>query len=448
MDYQQALDYLYSFIDPARAGPQAEPQMNLLRTRALLQVLGEPQQGLKCVTVAGTKGKGSTCAMIEAIVRHAGLRVGLWTSPHLHSYRERIQVNRQLISEADLIRLVEQARPAVDALLQSEYGPPSTFALGLGLALRYFAEQQADLVVLEVGLGGRYDSANAIEPILSVITSISYDHMDFLGSTLSTIAAEKAGILRPGIPGITIEQPAEAQTVLDAQARAVGARWFVAAEGAGARGNQAADTVVVFDPYAEYGGPQTTALAGTFQRENARLAVGAALLLREAGLPIDSAAVTQGLAQACWPARFEVVEGRPPVVIDGAHNGDSCRRLVESLQQRFPGQKLVLVFGSSRDKDLERMLAELVPAVWQWVLTRSGHPRAMVAMDVLRDRIIQTDPQAQVEVEPVVAQALSRAQDLAGPDGIVCVTGSLFVAAAAREVFGLAEQRDPPYQPS
>jgi dihydrofolate synthase/folylpolyglutamate synthase len=447
MNYQQALDYIYRFIDPARSGPQANPNLNLVRTQALLAALGNPQQGLKCVVVAGTKGKGSTCALIESIARHAGMRVGLWTSPHLHTYRERIQVDRRLISETDLIRIIEQIAPAVDALLQSPSGPPSTFALGMGLALRYFAEQQVDLVILEVGLGGRYDSANVVQPVLSVLCSISYDHMEFLGNTLTEIATEKAGILKPGGLGITIEQPQEAQVAIETVARAVGARWFVCAKGAGVRTHATAATVVHFDPYAEYKGPQTTALEGVFQRENACLAVGAALLLRDGGLAISDAAIADGLAQAQWPARFEVLDGTPPVVIDGAHNGDSCRRLVESLQQRFAGQRIVLVFGSSRDKDLERMLAELVPAVSIWVLTHSGHPRALIDLAALHDRIMHADPHAQVQIVPVVADALSVAQALAEPDGVVCVTGSLFVAAAARESLGLAEERDPPFMP-
>ncbi len=447
MNYQQALDYVYSFMDPARAGPQANPHMNLVRTQALLVALGNPQQGMNCVVVAGTKGKGSTCALIESIARHAGLRVGLWSSPHLHTYRERIQVDRRLIGEGDFVRLIERVRPAVAALIQAPHGPPSTFALGMGLALRYFAEQQVDLAVLEVGLGGRYDSANVVQPLVSVISSISYDHMEFLGDTLSQIAAEKAGILKPGGLGVTIEQPEEAQVAIESEARAVGARWFVAAEGAGVRTEAGAATVVHFDPYAEYRGPHTTALAGSFQRENARLAVGAALLLRDAGLTISDAAIAQGLAQAMWPARFEVIDGSPPIVIDGAHNGDSCRRLVESLAQRFPGQRIVLVFGSSRDKDLERMLAELAPAVSIWVLTHSGHPRAMLDLPALEQCILQADPQAYVQIEPLVADALTQACELATLDGVVCVTGSLFVAAAAREALGLAEERDPPFLP-
>jgi dihydrofolate synthase/folylpolyglutamate synthase len=456
MDYQQALDYLYSFIDPSRSGPAADPSRNLARTRALLGALGDPQDRLRFVVVAGTKGKGSTCVMIEAIARAAGLRVGLWTSPHLHTYRERIQVDRRPISEDDMVRLVVGLRPHADALRAAAHGPPSTFALGMGLALTYFAERSVDLVVLEVGLGGRYDSANVVTPLLSVITSISYDHMEFLGDTLAKIAADKAGILKPGVPGVTIAQPPEALEAIEQAAHAVGAPLFVLDDQRWAidDGSRPAsspiatppssDAITWIDPYTIYTGAHEPALQGTFQRENARLAIAAALLLRERGLPLSDAAIGAGLAGAHWPARFEVTAGAPPVVIDGAHNGDSARRLAESLRERFPGRVVALVFGSSRDKDLSRMIPELAAVAQGWVLTRSGHPRAMADLAGLREQIGAAQPAVPIVVELDMQAALAEARKLAGPEGVVCVTGSLFVAALAREALGLAEQRDPP----
>jgi dihydrofolate synthase / folylpolyglutamate synthase len=436
MDYQQALDYLYSYIDPARAGPAPDPAVNLRRTHALLLALGSPHESLRCVVVAGTKGKGSVCAMLESIARAAGLRTGLWTSPHLHSYRERIQVDRCLISEEDLVRLVVAWRPAIEDAARGPDGPPSTFAIGMALALCYFVEQRVDLAVIEVGLGGRYDSANVLTPLLSVITSISYDHILFLGATLGRIAWEKAGILKPGVPGVTIEQHPEAQQVIAQVAAEVGAPLAVV-RGQPAMSSEAPAPrqLVIRDA--------ASALAGTFQRDNTRLAHGAAILLREVGLPIDDQAIAHGLASTHWPARFEVVDGAPPVVIDGAHNGDSMRRLVESLRLTFPDRPVVLVFGSSRDKDLARMIPELAALGARWVLTRSGHPRAMVDFAPLREQVLAAQPGAIVleESRPTDALALALAQS--GPDGVVCVTGSLFVAAAAREALGLADARDP-----
>ena len=184
LTYQEALDYLYSFLDTERKLPRRPAELNLPRTAGLLAALGDPQQALPSVVIAGTKGKGSTSVMIEAIVRAAGLHTGLWTSPHLHSYRERIQVDRRLITQAELIDQVETLQPVVAAFAQGPHGAPTVFELGFAIALRFFAAQAVDLAILEVGLGGRYDSANVVVPQLSVITSISYDHMHVLGDTL------------------------------------------------------------------------------------------------------------------------------------------------------------------------------------------------------------------------------------------------------------------------
>jgi dihydrofolate synthase / folylpolyglutamate synthase len=445
MDYQQALDYLYSFIGNERQTP---PDLNLTRTSALLAALGEPQRAFPCVVVAGTKGKGSTSVLIEAIARASGLRVGLWTSPHLHSYRERIQVDRRLISQADLVRLVEQVRPHVDGVTRATGGPPVTFAIGFALALRHFADAGVELAVLEVGLGGLYDSANVVDPILSVITSVSYDHTDLLGKTLREIARQKAGIMRSGVPAITVPQQPEAMEAIARHAEELGAPLYVVERQAEKGGPEEEDVTLapspgVFDPGALYHGPIETALLGSFQRDNARLSVGAALLLRAAGLPISDAGIAEGLRAASWPGRFEVIPGAPPVVLDGAHNGDSARRLLESLRELYPGSRLALVFGTSRDKDLERILAELMPAVDALVLTHSTHPRSLVDLGWLREQVAPLiPPGAPVMVREDVPEALVAARELAGPADLICVTGSLFVVAAAREALGLPHERD------
>jgi dihydrofolate synthase/folylpolyglutamate synthase len=428
MDYQQALDYLYSFIAGERQTPRPPPELNLVRTRALLAALGEPQRAFLCVVVAGTKGKGSTCAMLEAITRASGLRVGLWTSPHLHSYRERIQVDRQPIERATLVRLVEQVQPYVEQVQQTTGGPPVTFAIGFALALRHFADQRVDLAVLEVGLGGRYDSANVVEPLLSVITSISYDHMELLGNTLTEIAEQKAGIMRRGVPAITGPQVPEALHALEAYAGEVGAPL-----------HQVTTTALL----AGYDGPLLSRLPGAFQRDNAALSVAASLLLRRAGLPISDEAIAAGLASAQWPGRMEIIGDRPPVVLDGAHNGDSAGRLVEALRELFPGRRLVLVFGTSRDKDLARILAALMPAADALVLTHSIHPRSLVNLVQLQaEATPYLRPDTPVACYDDVPEALAAAQALALPGDVVCVTGSLFIVAAAREALGLPHERD------
>lgn len=452
MDYQQALDYLYSFIGGQQGTQRPPPMLNLVRTRALLAALGNPQHAMPSVIVAGTKGKGSTAAFLEAMARAAGLRTGLWTSPHLHTYRERIQVNRQPMTRDELVRAVESIQPIVEAMASGPVGAPVTFAIGFALALRYFAERTVDLAILEVGVGGRFDSAAVVTPILSVITPISYDHMDLLGDTLTQIAWEKAGIMKPGVPAISAPQHPEALSALIRCAAEIGAPLYVV---------RAADSTVPAEPfqpgawripvehYLEIEPQQrfqrdiAPSLPGTFQIVNARLATGAALLLRDAGLPMTDAAIAAGLAGARWPGRMEIIDGAPPIVLDGAHNGESIQQLVASLNRMFPDRRRVIVFGASRDKDLARMIPALAPAIDALVLTASRHPRALVALHELRQQfapLVRSDAPIDIVIDP--AEALAHAHALAAPDDLICVTGSLFVVAAAREALGLAGERD------
>lgn len=444
MSYQEALDYLYSFPNSELKLPTTPAEFNLPLTVALLDTFGNPHYAFRSVVIAGTKGKGSTAVLIEAIARAAGLRTGLWTSPHLHSYRERIQVDRRPIEREAFVQAIEEAKPLLEATEQRSSSKPTIFMIGFGIALRYFATCAVDLAILEIGVGGRYDSANAVTPILSVITSISYDHMHILGDTLSQIAFEKAGIMRQGVPAITTAQQPEAMQTLCQVATEIGTSLYVAAEHLPA--NQSlAHTLpcpIALDLFGRYKGPTITALQGSFQRENARLAIGAALLLRDYGLPITDQAIAAGLATAQWPGRMEIVDGSPPIVLDGAHNGDSARRLVESLGELFPNRRIVLVLGTSKDKDLPRILAELIPAAAAVVLTHSWHPRALTDLEQLAETIGQYLPAGHhipIALTSDIPQALDQARILAHPNDLICVTGSLFVVAAARETLGLAE---------
>jgi dihydrofolate synthase/folylpolyglutamate synthase len=453
LTYQEALDYLFSFPDTERTLPHRPIEFNLPRTAALLAALGSPQRTFPSVVIAGTKGKGSTAALLEAIARAAGLRTGLWTSPHLHSYRERIQIDRALIARDAFAAQIAALQPVVAAFDLDCYGQPTVFELGFAVALHYFAAQRVDLAIVEVGLGGRYDCANTVTPVLSVISSISYDHMRILGDTLQQIAHDKAGILKPGVPAITIAQPPEALAEIARVAAMAGAPLWVATEieneelrmkNEESRFSIVHSSFSIFNPFERYHGPTETALRGLFQRENARLATGAALLLRDQGLPISDDAIGRGLATAQWPGRLEIVPGEPPIVLDGAHNGDSAQKLVQSLAEAFPGRRLVLVLGTSRDKDIARILAALAPAAGALVLTRSQHARALIDLADLaaRARPLLRDTQSPIEIVPGVPEALERARTLAGPGDLICVTGSLYVVAAAREALGLAEEKD------
>ncbi len=430
--YQEALDYIYSFVDPARKPAQspAVAEVNLVRMRALLAAVGDPQAGMPAVVVSGTKGKGSTCALIEAMARAAGLRTGLWTSPHLNSYRERIQVNRTLISQAELGELVQRLRPQIDAFAQGEHGSPTAFDLGFALALTYFAEQDVQLAIVEIGLGGTYDAVNVIIPLVSVISSISYDHMGILGRTLAEIAANKAGIMKPGVPAVTVPHPPEALAVVYATATDVGAPLWVA------DAELITQLVPRGVPIPYPVPPMPTQLRGVFQRQNARLAVAAALRLQAAGLPIDSAAMMHGLAEAHWPGRFELIPGAPAVLIDGAHNGDSAQQLAKALQAELTYERIILILGTSRDKDIAAIAAPLVPLADTVILTRSTHPRAM---DI--DRIapaVTPHLRGDLLISPTVEAALQTAREHATPNDLIVVTGSLFLVGAAREALGLA----------
>lgn len=478
--YQDALDYIYSFIDPARkaAGSSEEAARNVARMGALLAAAGNPQDAMPSVVIAGTKGKGSTAAIVEAMARASGLRTGLFTSPHLSSYRERIQVDREPIGQEELVALANWARPIVAGFDPAPNGPPTTFDIGLLLALHQFAARGVQLAVMEIGLGGRFDSVNALTPLVSLISSISYDHMAILGATLGEIAWNKAGIIKPGVPAVTVPQAAEAQPVVEAEARAAGAALWVAAPAglllavpAGAEAAAQADdpasppgvprgvpagaeaAAKADDPASPSGVPPSVpervapvplpypveprpALRGEFQRENARLALGAALLLRERGFALADEALAAGLASVSWPGRFELLPLDPPVLIDGAHNGDSARRLIEAVRDELAPARLLLVLGTSRDKDIAAMAAALAPHAAAVVLTRSRHHRAM---DI--DRMaaeVQRHLRGPLLVAPGVGAALEAARGLAAPGDLICVTGSLFVAAEAREELGLA----------
>jgi dihydrofolate synthase/folylpolyglutamate synthase len=453
MDYQQALDYLYSFIAGQQGASRPPPMMNLVRTRALLAALGNPHHAMPSVIIAGTKGKGSTAALLEAIARAAGLRTGLWTSPHLHTYRERIQVNRTPMTRDELVHAVESIQPIIESMMRGPVGAPVTFAIGFALALRYFAERAVDLAILEVGVGGRFDSAAVVTPILSVITPISYDHMDLLGDTLSQIAWEKAGIMKPGVPAISAPQQPEARETLIRCAAEIGAPLYFVRDTlapSAIKDDHSTDAWPIpagqgleIEPQQRFLFDIAPSLPGLFQKVNARLATGAALLLRDAGLPIADDAIARGLADARWPGRMEIIDGRPPIVLDGAHNGESMRQLVQSLRCLFPNRRYIFVFGTSRDKDLERILPELAPAVDVLVLTASRHPRALVALDELRQRFIPlVREDVMIDIVPDPTEALEHAHAYAADDDLICVTGSLFIVAAAREALGLAQERD------
>ena len=425
MTYEEALDYLLAFTDLERGSPAGD--FDLGRVRELLTRLGEPQQGVPTVHVAGTKGKGSTCAMVASALEAAGYRTGLYTSPHLHSLQERIQVSGQPISREELARAVARLKPVVDGMESREH--LTTFEVLTALALGYFREQAVEVQVLEVGLGGRLDATNVVDPLVAVITSLSLDHTALLGDSLEQIAWEKGGIIKPGVTVVSAPQRPEALGVLEGLCRERGARlvlvgrevtwqggaWSLQGQGLGVQGQRESYQLLI-------------PLLGVHQQENAAVAVAALEVLMPGFPRLTPQAIARGLARVFWPGRFQVLRERPPVVVDGAHNRDSARRLRETVQAYFPGRRVVLVFGTSGDKDIPGMAQELVPLASRVILTASRHPRAAPAAAL--EGFFQAVP---YEVATSVPEAMEKALALAGGEGMVLVTGSLFVVAEVIE---------------
>ena len=430
VNYQTALDYIYSFTDYENRGfaIYAPEFYDLERVRHLMRLLGDPQNSVHVIHIAGTKGKGSTAAMIESILRAAGYRTGLYTSPHLHTFRERIQVGGELIPESDVVRLMVEMEPHV-----AKVPGITTFEVMTCLALMWFADQAVEWAVLEVGLGGRLDATNALVPEVAVITSISYDHMAILGDTLAEIAAEKAGIIKPGVPVVSAPQTREALEVIEEVCREKGAPLTVVDQ----------SWTWEVHPNPERLDGQTFAirrgqevwedlwlpLLGEHQVINATTAAAVMAQLRQSGVRVPDRAIRSGLRVVWWPGRMEILGREPLVVADAAHNEDSAKKLVRALQSCCQFQRLVLVFGASGDHATPELLATLLSVASVAIATRSRHPRAADPA-WLQERAAALG--FRFQVTEGVEEALDVALDRANPEDLVCVTGSVFVAAEAR----------------
>lgn len=441
--YQATLEYLYGFVDFSMQRTfKATPELfDLSRMFALSAALGHPDSKYPSIHIAGTKGKGSVAALCASALQAEGYRVGLYISPHLDDYAERIQIDGVLIPHNDLMNLVEEVKPVIESIPRL-----TTFEITTALAFLYFARKNVDIGVIEVGLGGRLDATNIINPQVSVITSLSYDHTYLLGDTLAQIAAEKAGIIKPGVAVVASPQAEEARWVLERIAYERGSRlvqigrdyqyepvsrsldgqtfWIwpasdqPAMEASDARKNRRNKRIRLTIP-----------LLGQHQIVNTATAYAALQEVRKTGLKISQQAILNGFSSVKWPGRFEILRRKPPVVIDCAHNRDSAQKLRLTLDEYFPGLRVIMVFGASEDKDVEGMFAELLPRVSQLIAVKSFHPRAMEPELLVH---LAEKSGCPVKVILDVADALEEALRLAGDDGMVLVAGSIFVAAGAR----------------
>ena len=467
MHYREALEFIYGFVNYEKIQPvsYSSDTLNLDRMRTLLAALGNPEKRYKTVHVAGTKGKGSTSAMMESVLRHMGLKVGLYVSPHLSTFRERMQVNRELIPAERVGDLADEIKAAVMHKVQveetigegdaaekrmverEEYKIPGItfFEVITAMAFLHFAREQVDWAVIEVGLGGRLDATNVITPEVSLITSLSLDHMHLLGNTLGEIAREKAGIIKPGVPVVVESQTLEATQVIEKIASDIGApftqlgrhwRWT---PGTNALNKQAFEVKQVSlirsknRPFVnDLEGWYEIQLMGKHQLDNATLVIAAIDVLRESlrasGVQeISAKIVRDGLRQTLWAGRFDIVRGDPPLVMDGAHNVDSVNKLLITLVELFPGKRWTFIFGTYKDKDADGMLKQLSGRAIRFIFVQAEkNPRALPVDELLA---LAQKRNLRATGLPNITDAIDAVANL---NEAVCITGSLAVVGEAR----------------
>ncbi len=393
MTYTEAIDFLYGI----RLFGQ---KLGLETMQDLMRRLGNPERDLRFIHIAGTNGKGSVAAMTHAVLAHAGFRTGLYTSPHLVSFCERFQVNGQPIAEGDAVRLVEQIRPLLE---RTEPRSPTFFEVVTAMALLYFRECNVEVVSWETGMGGRLDATNIVTPCVSVITNVGYDHMQYLGDTLDKIAAEKAGIIKRGVPVVTGAQDPTVLKIIRQTCATLNS-----------------SLTEVRQPLL-----WETNLAGDYQHWNCATAVAA---LRATGLPLSEGLIRTGLRQTRWPGRFQVFKGPPCVVLDGAHNAPAAAELAKTLSAESPTTERTLILGVLRDKEVAQVCQTLAPMAAKIFCVPVQNERSSDPSELARF-CRNANPQAEVEVHADLPSAFAKARG--GETGVVVITGSLFLVGEA-----------------
>jgi len=416
-EYDSALEFLYSFVDYERDKNWAynREHFNLDRIRQLLDALGGPHRSGWFVHVAGTNGKGSVAAMIARALRFAGLKTGLYTSPHLVTFRERIRVDGRMISHEDTISAVSRLRKAQEGIEGLTF-----FDVWTALAFDHFARESCDAAVIEVGMGGRLDSTNVVKPAVSVITPISIDHRGKLGTTITEVAREKVGIIKPGIPVVSAEQHTDAVDVVTARAKETGSRCILLGRDVNYRASAGK---------IQYRGPSWSfdsievALSGYMQLQNAALSIAALETLNTEGYPVEPFSARLGIERTVWPGRLQTVASDPDIVVDGACNPHAMEQVCEYLTGRGHRGNVVALVSMCVDKDIDETLATLSRCVGTVITTRTDNPRTQTP-ETLAGRC-----PADVRCETVegVDNALERAVEIAGTGGLVIVTGSLYL---------------------
>lgn len=425
MKYTEALAYLESL-------GTFGIQLGLARIEALLDRLDHPERRFRSVHVTGTNGKGSTTAMIAAVLTEAGIRTGMYTSPHLVDYPERMRINGIDITREAFAGVLEQTRAAAEAMIAAGQESPTEFEVLTAAAFLWFAQEQAELVVVEVGLGGLLDSTNVIVPEVSVITNVTLDHMDRCGDTVEAIAHQKAGIIKQGVPVVTGAEGA-ALAVIEAAAQQAGSfcevlgRDFVVTDSGYKNGRQ------IFRFTCGQAAPEMYSLGmlGRHQAYNAALAVRTCQFLGRTDARLKAEAIREGVAKAAWPGRFEVIPGKPIILLDGAHNPDGIRTLRQTLDDVFPGRAVVFLFGVLADKNHAAMARTLFRPIDRAVVVRPNSPRAAAVEEIARE--IGEYVKA-VKTADTIREGLDQTKKWAGPEGLVCAAGSLYMIGEVRQL--------------
>jgi dihydrofolate synthase/folylpolyglutamate synthase len=447
ISYDTAVFNLYQLGHELAGAPSRK--FDLDHMRVLLDAMGHPERKFASVLIAGTNGKGSTAAMLASMLRTAGYRTGLYTSPHLIRVNERLQIDNIPVNDAAFAATYEAVELVAQELITEGKLPwhPSFFEMLTAMCLQYFADKGVQIAVLEVGMGGRLDATNAVEPCLSIITDISLDHQKFLGNTIAEIAREKAGIVRKGRPTVLLPQHAEANDVLgraiiETDAKAVSAAKYVPmlSPGADVLYERTADRtqfqMTVMDEDIQI----DVLLSGRHQLRNIALAITAAEELAECGFPISAKQIEQGLRQVRWPGRFQVLPSsgeRPEIVLDVAHNPAGAWALRAALTERYPDRRLFVVFGAMRDKAISEIASILFPTAEKVIATQAAHnPRAATAEEIVE---FSERTGAEISTTPDVRTALSRAflEAKIDENSLIVITGSIYVVGEAMEILGI-----------
>ena len=402
----------------------------LERIMYLMNLLGNPQRDFKVIHVAGTNGKGSVCKYISSILQKAHYTVGLYLSPHIERFSERIVINGEEISEEDLVSLIGQVRPVVEEMQKNGYSP-TFFEIVTALAFLHFKNKKVEYAVVEVGLGGRYDATNIVIPLVSVITNISLEHTNILGNDLASIAFEKAGVIKENVPVVTAATW-HARETIEAVAIERNAPIIFIDRPMWKRVSMDGRSQEFFIQGAFKDYMVKTSMLGLHQGENIAVAIAAVERLQMNGVYIADGDITEGIAAATHPGRMEIVSEKPLILLDGAHNPDGMIMLAKALKEDFTYGQLLLILGVLKDKDINMMISSIVPLADLVIVTQSKNPRAYDPL-LLKEKIEKLDAAKKVCVEATVPQAIDHARQIAKKKDLICISGSLFTVGEARQ---------------